>query len=128
MKELLRQAGEKLGIIQSAEEKEQEIHKIIEHELARAQKIFRLSSDSDACFSEVEFILGFSDEDPHPQHKVSFRDSIHNEEDRDFYTRIIMRRRPDGLKRAIRPLSKAEKESDRVFEERFTLKTAQAPE
>lgn len=69
---------EKIGI-RLPLEKEIEInrrHQEIVNRDERRQQLAEALAFSDACFSETQYVLGFSDEDPHPNHAIQF-DSKH---------------------------------------------------
>src|SRR5258706_15296649 len=60
-------------------EQEATINQARQNEIARKERRKQLADAlaySDACPSEAEFVLGFSDEDPHPNHAIQF-DSKH---------------------------------------------------
>lgn len=78
---LIRRIGERVGIIETHEQKEVK-NKLFQEEIERRskemiQKAHILANHSDACLSEIEYILGITNRDPHPNHTVTFTKCEH---------------------------------------------------
>lgn len=77
----IRRVGEKLRITDSSEQKQlrvQEFNATIERmNQELLDRTHMLTQHSNACLSEIEYILGVSDRDPHPYHPITYTDCNH---------------------------------------------------
>lgn len=77
--EILRRIGEQVGLIDTPEKKEAKLEKVREsfetiERVSREQleMIHMLTRHSDAFFGEIEYVLGTSSRDPHPNHPIEY--------------------------------------------------------
>lgn len=78
--ELLRLIGEKIGIVETPERQQrlEEVRELVDSLNRRREEEMRgvhmLAQHSDACMGEIEYVLGISNRDPHPNHPITFND------------------------------------------------------